>query len=342
MRFSATVATLLSAPLVLLGAVDANADPSFVLATSQATAGDAVHFSISGLESDATYLLEIGDEDVASGSPAGNRVSGVFTMPNLGDTGRRVTVEAQIGQSGETTILTRTLEYLAPTRAATPGPTGTTAGEAPQPAPSIPSQPTVQPGPSVQGAPSLEPTPPSPARKRRGSQTAAGDRRAQRSPTLARERRSSAWQPSSRAGDRSDGRGSPVSTPPIEASAPNPAPQTGGQGKLTSAEVLENRAPPGPPGLGLGLATLLSEPLISPATASLTSGVADRDDGEATIAAGVVLALLGLAALILASARRRRWPSARPENLDADEGEVEILRGFVHVPSSGSASGRVS
>jgi hypothetical protein len=326
---------LLSAPLLLLGAVDAIADPGFVLTTSRAAAGDPVHFSISDTESGATYGLEIGGEEVSEGSDsAGRGISGVFTMPNLGDTGRTVMVEAQITESGETTILTRTLEYLVPTQAA-PGPAGTVTGPAPPTAPSIAQTPAVQPGSTAQPPPPLKPAPRSRTRNRQGSERSARGPRAQRSPTVSPELRPSVRQPSSGVSDRSDLRGSGVSSSPIETSAPLPRPRTTGDGNLTSTGALRNRAPRGRLGWGPGLTALLTAPLIAPATL----GVASNDNGEVTIAAPVVLALLCLAGLALASSQRRKSPSARFRNLEAEDGDDEILRGFVHIPSSGSASG---
>ncbi len=93
-----------------------------------------VHFSISDIDEDETYVLEIGDRRLAQGS--GNEaeeVSGQFTMPDLGGGERTVTVEAEIGERGDTTTVKRTLRYLG---AVTPA----RAVAAPSPAPSARSR----------------------------------------------------------------------------------------------------------------------------------------------------------------------------------------------------------
>jgi hypothetical protein len=104
--------------------------------TSEAAAGDVVHFSVSDIDEDETYVLEIGDRRLAEGS--GNdaeEVSGQFTMPDLGGGERKVTVEAEIGERGErdTTTVKRKLRYLG---APTPAPAAAIA--APPPAPPAP------------------------------------------------------------------------------------------------------------------------------------------------------------------------------------------------------------
>ena len=72
-----------------------------------------VHFSISDIDEDETYVLEIGDRRLAEGSGTdAEEVSGQFTMPDLGGGERTVTVEAEIGERGDMTTVKRKLRYL--------------------------------------------------------------------------------------------------------------------------------------------------------------------------------------------------------------------------------------
>ena len=82
--------------------------------TPEAAAGDVVHFSVSDIDEDETYVLEIGDRRLAEGSGTdAEEVSGQFTMPDLGGGERKVTVEAEIGERGrDTTTVKRKLRYL--------------------------------------------------------------------------------------------------------------------------------------------------------------------------------------------------------------------------------------
>ena len=125
----------------------AHADPSFVIAESQARAGDAVHFSITGADGDddLTYELEVADRTVLEGAAEGN-VSGSFTMPDLGGSAKSVTVEADIREDDDKTTVKRKLQYLGPALPpAPPEPQQAAAEPAPQqtaaavPAPSRPS-----------------------------------------------------------------------------------------------------------------------------------------------------------------------------------------------------------
>jgi hypothetical protein len=333
MRFPAATA-LFSAILLLLGTAVAHADPSFTLTRSAAKPGEAVSFSISGTESRATYDVEVGDREVAGGSvPAGSRVSGAFTMPDLGRTSRTVTVEAQITETDETTTVTRSLQYLAPSQAT--GPTAT--GPAPAGAPAA----------VVQGAPAAGPTSSAPARKRRASKRPAGKRRraaerrraekrraaakrrASPAPTPTQEPRSIEPPASTRGGNWSPGFPSPVSTPPINVSAPYATQRaTGEEGKPDSTGRSKDRQPSEPGGkFTLGLTT----PLTIPFAASGPASEVANNGTAAPITALVILALLSLMALALARAQRSGDPVG-PQGWEVDDADDEVLRGFVYIP----------
>ena len=97
-----------------------------------------VHFSISDIDEDETYVLEIGDRRLAEGSGTdAEEVSGQFTMPDLGGGERTVTVEAEIGERGDMTTVKRTLRYLG---ALAPAPA--IAGPSPTPPAPVPAAPT--------------------------------------------------------------------------------------------------------------------------------------------------------------------------------------------------------
>jgi hypothetical protein len=310
MRRSAAAAALIGALVLMLGAVVAYADPGFVLTQSEASAGEAVHFTISGTDEDgATYELEIGDKEVAEGSvPADTGVSGAFTMPDLGDMSRTVRVGAHVSQSDETTTLYATLEYARPTQGVT-GAAGTEPGLVTPPA-------------HRASPPSTES--PTPARKRRPSRRPAGKRRAHRSPISTRERRSGGPRPSIRvhSGDRRS------ASPPLI--APYAPASSSVDGELPAAGRATKR-PSGERGGGPVHSTI-------PATSSLTPAISGDDRPGIPLAILVVLAFEGLAALALISASlARRWRPAPVQGLQEDADD-EILRGAVHVPDSASSS----
>jgi hypothetical protein len=95
----------------LLSASAAHARPNFELTEPGARAGDPVHFSISGGDGTVTYELEIDDTDVLEGTGSGV-VSGTFTVPDLGQKVRTVTVEAEIRAADKRKKVKRKLEYL--------------------------------------------------------------------------------------------------------------------------------------------------------------------------------------------------------------------------------------
>jgi hypothetical protein len=70
-----------------------------------------VHFSISGTGGNVTYEVEVADKKIVEGAGIGE-VTGTFTMPDLGDAVRTVTVEADIRASGKRKKVKQELEYL--------------------------------------------------------------------------------------------------------------------------------------------------------------------------------------------------------------------------------------
>jgi hypothetical protein len=92
----------------------AHARPSFTLTETSAHAGGVVHFSITGLSGNVAFEFEVGDEQVVDGTANGD-VSGAFTVPDLGDEEKTVTVEAEIKAAGKKKFK-RKLEYLGPSQ----------------------------------------------------------------------------------------------------------------------------------------------------------------------------------------------------------------------------------
>ena len=111
------------------------ADPTFLLAQSEARAGDTVQFSITGAKKRVAYEIEVGGKEVLEGSGSANGVIlGQFTMPDLGASSKTVTVEAEIDEQRGTTVARRKLQYLlltAPEPLVSAPPPATTPGAAP-------------------------------------------------------------------------------------------------------------------------------------------------------------------------------------------------------------------
>jgi hypothetical protein len=268
-----------------MSAAVAHADPSFVLAESQARAGDVVHFSITGADDRVTYELEVADREVLKGEADadGGVISGQFTVPHLGGTAKSVEVEAEIREPDDKTTVTRKLQYLGPALAA-PAPA------APQPAaaPVVP-QPTAA-APAPAHIPAATQTTPSaaPAVKHRSKRVQRRHpRRARRTnqrhrPTRSNNKRATRG---SHAKPKRTKRHTPRTAPLFDGV---PEPDTGGYSAGPDEESTAREA--GPP------------------AAVLTTPVASREGGEPA-AAILVPGLLGLAGFILAAAtllRRRR------------------------------------
>jgi hypothetical protein len=101
----------------LLSVAAAQAKPDFDIAENGARAGEAVHFSIADLTGSVSYEIEVADRDVLKGSSAGSVVFSTFTMPDLGDKSRSVTVEAEIRDAKKKQKVKEKLQYLGRTPA---------------------------------------------------------------------------------------------------------------------------------------------------------------------------------------------------------------------------------
>jgi hypothetical protein len=153
---------LLATLIFSLSATTAHARPSLAIGEAGARAGDVVHFSISGLDGDASYEVEVDDEWVTDGWGDGV-ISDTFTMPDLGAGSRTVTVDVKLrGRrklSGELAYLGRSLPVVKTPVVKTPAPAApepTVAAPA-APAPAISSPKAVE-GPSAPSAVTSQPT----------------------------------------------------------------------------------------------------------------------------------------------------------------------------------------
>jgi hypothetical protein len=298
-------AAVLSALFLCLGAGVAHADPSFVLNQAGAGPGDKVHFSISGMESRATYSLEVDGESAGEGTvAAGGSVSGVFTMPDLGDTAEEVTVEAQITQSDETTTRARTLQYVVSSQS------GGQLAES-QPPPVATS--------ATPAAPADDPLPQSRQSTVPVSRPAAGKPRARHSPRPGRKRHAAARRegvgPPSTYRDSSRAPGIAASVSPAKASHQFAA--AGGAGAKEhlsrvesqgSRQSLEDKSPTA--SVPARIASFLTGP-PTPALFTFAAGVAAGGGSGTPIAALILFPLLGLTAVTLAGgglAPRRLTP----------------------------------
>jgi hypothetical protein len=93
----------------------AHATPSLELSDTSAHAGDPVNFTISGVYGTVTYELDVDGTWVLDDSVDADDdgvVSGMFTMPDLGNAGRTVGVEVAL--SGRRRRLQGDLQYLGP------------------------------------------------------------------------------------------------------------------------------------------------------------------------------------------------------------------------------------
>jgi hypothetical protein len=100
--------------LVFSASAAAHTDADFALVESEARAGDAVHFSITGAKGQFSYELEIGNIDIVEDAIGTGSIAGEFTLPHLGNSQRTATVKAVIRESRHKTTVTRKLRYLGP------------------------------------------------------------------------------------------------------------------------------------------------------------------------------------------------------------------------------------
>jgi hypothetical protein len=250
----------------------------------EARAGEVVHFSISDIDEDETYVLEVGDRRLAEGS--GNdaeEVSGQFTMPDLGGGERKVTVEAEIGERDDATTIKRKLRYLGD-----PAPAPAIAGPPHAPTAPVPAAltPTAGPPAPLQAltAPNL-PASPAPA----------GRTRSKRAPRQARKRRTTERRlsPARRVERRRHGSAvkrakGKKAKEKAKRERPRTAPLFDGVPESSGSAAAPGRSPGS---LGLNA--------IAPPTAALTGAVADTGAHAGPAAAVLAPALLGLAALAL-------------------------------------------
>jgi hypothetical protein len=102
------VAVLIS----LLSAAAAHARPTVELVETSARAGDVVHFYISGVEDSVAYEVEVADTYLLDDAGEGDVVSGMFTVPDLGDEPWTVTVEVKMWWLEKRRTVKRRLDYL--------------------------------------------------------------------------------------------------------------------------------------------------------------------------------------------------------------------------------------
>ena len=275
----------------MLSAAAAYARPSLEVTEATARAGDLVHFSISGVDGHVTYVLEVGDKDVLQGA-GGGVISAAFTVPDMGDAVRTVTVEAEIQGSDKRKKVKRKLEYLGPALPATGPP-------APAPPPPVPAA-------VPQATPSPQPIYP-PDRVEAISPAQAVTPASSRGPRKSRKRRAiESPRNAARSGERRKHarRGRDRPNPDMSSKknrSKRPAPRT--------APLFDGIPEPG---AGAWPGEDGPNP-IAPRKAVVTPTGARLADGGVN-AAVVVPALLGLAALALAgmAALRRRQLASRP------------------------------
>ena len=157
----AAVAALFGTLVLLVGAAPAHAGPGLHLGESEARAGQVVHFSISDVDEEEAYVIQIGDRTVAGGNGTqSEQVSGQFTMPDLGGGERKVTLEAEIRDEDDRKTVKRKLRYLGgPAPALTVADTPPVTPPAPAPAALPPAAPAPAPAQplTVAGVPASEP-----------------------------------------------------------------------------------------------------------------------------------------------------------------------------------------
>jgi hypothetical protein len=251
----------------LASVAPAHADPSFVLTDTQARAGDPVHFSITGAQK-LTYELEVGDIEVLEGSA----VSGQFTMPNLGETARSVTVEAELRVPDRSkTTVRRQLQYLGPVVEAEPV------------ALPVPKQAASAPEPIHTPSAAVVPASPAPAKPATGRSTKTRPRQERKRHAVKRQRHTARNRGTTHRKEHGRNKTS-------ETRAKGPVPRT--------APLFDGVPEAGPPRHPRGN-DAPGLKAIAPPTAALTTTAGRGDSGESSLAI-LVPGLLGLAAFSLA------------------------------------------
>jgi hypothetical protein len=284
-------AVFLGTLFLLASVAAAHSDLGFVLTgpETQARAGDAVHFSVTNPQKLVSYELEVGDTEVLGGSA----VSGQFTMPNLGEASRTVTVEAELrGPGKKKTTVKRKLLYLGPALEAGGPPVAQ-----PVDLPVVPQQPVSAPVPIHTPAAAGIPAPAALAPAAKPRSAGAPKRHARKRHSVKRQRHTSK---SRRATHRKRHRRDKASRTRAKGPAPRTAPLFDGVPEPGSP-----RHPQGNQGNQGNDAPGLKA--IAPPTAALTA-TGGAGSGESNLAI-LVPGLLGLAAFALAGVtlvRRQR------------------------------------
>lgn len=235
------------------------ADPTLHISTTEASPGDKVDFLISGTEAGDTYVIKINNRDdpVKEGSDVnGGGIRDDFKMPDLGDTTRRVSIDAEVTHGSTVTPTSDFIKYLAPGS----GATGTTS-PATEPVPA-----TSDPFPAPTPIPSA--TPVIPAARHHTSTT----HRTTTKHKSTKHKSTNTGNPGSTAPTTS----TPASTPaPVSSTPSTPAPVSHATPPATTAPAIHSSssAPAGPSGdppAGLGASSATS---LDPASVSGTARV---------------------------------------------------------------------
>jgi hypothetical protein len=274
-----------------MSAAVAHADPSFVVAESQARAGDVVHFTISGADGKLTYDIEVDDRDVLKGSGKGV-IGGQFTMPDLGSKAKSVTVEAEMRDEDGDEEDKRKLQYLGqalPVEPPAPEPQAAPPA-APQPAPAAaPSAPVA----AAPAAPAKSVGKPSKGKRRHVRKRRHKSRERSRSTSKAKSK------PRAHTQTRTRREAGPV--PRKTTSKRRPAPRR--------APLFNGVPEPDTGGFSAARGTAAKEGRPKPPTALVTNPVANRDNPGEPATAILIPGVLGLIGFILAGAtvlRQRR------------------------------------
>ena len=273
--------------ILVMSAAVAHADPRFELAASQARAGDAVSFTITGADGQVRYEIEVNDRDVVEGAGSGAAVSGAFTMPDLGSSAKSVTVEADLDDEDGDTTVKRKLQYLG--RALPPA--------APDPPAAAPAAPATAapatPAPAIPASPASPSAAPTPAAKRRTQR--------KRSKHVRKRGKARRNRTTARRGDRRESK-------PVRSKTQTFKRRTR-RSEARTAPLFEGVPEKDSGGASVGNTDVLAAPAEKPPAAVATNSVANRSVDDGSAIATIVPGVLGMAAMSLAAAtllRRRR------------------------------------
>lgn len=301
MHLRAWIAAGAVALFVLLAPAAAHADHTLLVSKSQARAGDEVEFQISGTRAGESYIVKVGDREVASGiDSAGNGVTDKFRMPDFGGSNQSVSVEVRITVAGDADHLGSYpggMQYVG----------ASSGGSTPQPAP--------QPAPTVT-VPIAEPDPGP------GTSTTPRQRRPRRDP-VANPRGRKDPSPTDKPKNEPSGGSPPPSTPTDTGSG---ATSTGSGGATSTSSdsppVTVNRGPEVPGPSGPSGPTGGSSPIAS--VLAPLSGLAQP--GKTGFPFLLILLFVLIAATVLTAVGPRlwrRWEPALPWGPEVDD-EVRL------------------